>query len=102
MKLPWQPCTAGVLQHMVMMLHCCISFGGPIEQHSRAINTRACSIHFVIACLCQKMNGTLTIIIASCLCARQGGGNLIIFMYCWLDLDKILIRSCTMKLAVFI
>jgi len=36
-----------------------VYFGGPIVQHSCAMNTHACSMHFVIACLCQRRGGTL-------------------------------------------
>ena len=50
-----------------------VSFGGPLMQHSYAMNTlSACTIYFVIAYLCQRR-----------------GENLSIFMYCWLDSGRI-------------
>ena len=56
-----------------------VSFGGPGSVYSHAMNTQsACSILFVIACLCQRRGGTLGIFMA-CLCQRRGG-TLGIFM----------------------
>ena len=56
-----------------------------VLQHLCAMNTRACSVHFVIACLYKKMGEPLALFMDSC----QRDGNLAIFMYCWLDSGKI-------------
>ena len=52
-----------------------VSFGGPSSvpvQYSHAMNTQStCGIHCVIACLCQRRGGTLTIFMSLCLCQRS-------------------------------
>ena len=52
--------------------HATTKSGGPIVQHSFAMNTHVCSIHFVIACLCQTGGGTLAIFIDSCMVLDKG------------------------------
>ena len=71
-------------------VHTLVFFGGPIEQHSCAMNTHAMNTRPMQHSFCfwQRMGGTLTIIIDTCMCARQGV-ELAIVMYGWLDSDKI-------------
>ena len=66
---------------MMLLLHASIvSFGGLTVQHSYAMNIRACRIHFVIACLCQRMDRTLAIMMDSCsyTCKTRGGNSCIV------------------------
>ena len=42
-----------------------------------SMNARACSIHLVIVCLCQRMGGTLVVIMDS-VCQTKGGSLAIV------------------------
>ena len=59
---------------MLLLLHTFgLYFGGPIVQYSCAVNTRTCSIHFVIACLCQRRGGTFYNHELLSVCQTKGG-----------------------------
>ena len=69
--------------------HATTKSGGPVVQHSYAMNTHVCSIPFCNCMFALDKGWNSWLYSSTLVWCQTGGGNLAIFMYCWLDSGKI-------------